>query len=158
MLKIKYLLGVVILAVAPVANADSYAGFKFGPMMVDLGGISNPMNGGFVFGTSKQGWGFEGEATISLLKGDFNSGFGSANVDITTLAGYAAFRNPSDTYVKVKAGLLYEDVNIGSSSANDTGLSVGLGIGWRLESGGMVELEYTIVEQDVNFLSLAFLF
>lgn len=158
-MKIKYFITLAALAIAPIAHSDGYSGVKVGPMLVDLGGADHPVNGGFVFGTSRSGLSFEGEASFSVSKGYVYVPFsGGYDVSITTMAGYAAFRAESDTYLKTKFGLLYEDVNIGPASGNDTGLSYGLGVGWRLDSGNMVELEYTIVEQDVNFLSLSVLF
>lgn len=124
-------------------------------MMIDLGGFDDPVNAGAVFGTNRgAGWGFEGEVTTTLSDGEF---FG-LDVSVTTVAGYGAYRSEGDTYFKGKLGVAHEEVEIGSVSDDDNGASYGLGVGWRQFNGSMIELEYTIVEDDVNFLSLGFNF
>lgn len=63
--------------------------------------------------------------------------------------------------LKGKAGYLREDLKIsgpgGSVSDNESGLSLGGGIGFMLGSSRL-ELEYTIIEADVNYLSVGFIF
>jgi hypothetical protein len=142
---------IILSAVSLSASADGYVGIKAGIMSIDLGGIDDPINGGIMFGSNKgAGWGLEGEITTSMVKGEV---FG-VDVTITTMAGYAAYRSEGDSYLKARLGVLKEDVEIGSVSGDDSGASYGLGVGWRQSDGSMVELEFTIVEQDVNFLSL----
>lgn len=150
---------VVLLMVSVSASADGYFGFKGGPMMIDLGSADDPINAGFVFGSNRDaGLSFEGEVNVTIIDGEY-SVFGSDfDVSIRTIAGYAAFRSEGDTYFKGKVGVLNEDVEIGSISDDDTGGSYGLGVGWRQSNGSMIELEYTIIEDDVDFLSLGFNF
>ncbi|MBN1378305.1 MAG: outer membrane beta-barrel protein [Gammaproteobacteria bacterium] len=142
------------------ANAQSdkngYAGLKAGPMMIDLGGIDDPLNIGLVGAyINDAGFGFEGEFTTSIVEGELA---GNYDVSIQTVAAYATFRTPGDSYFKAKLGLLNEDVEIGSRSDSDTGSSFGIGVGFNTASGGKFEIEYTIIEEDVNFLSIGYLF
>lgn len=60
--------------------------------------------------------------------------------------------------------MLYEDVTINvpafgvTGSGTDTGLSLGFGVGFDVGNGKKLEIEYTIVESDVNFLSVGIIF
>lgn len=151
---LKSLFALIVLSTVSIsASADGYFGIKAGLMMIDLGGIRDPFNAGVVFGSNRDaGWGFEGEVTTSLIKGETD--FASLDITIKTLAGYAAYRSEGDTYFKGKLGVLYEDIELGSFSDDDSGASYGLGVGWRQGDGSMFELEYTIIEEDINFLSM----
>lgn len=150
---------IILSAVSLTAGAEGYFGFKGGIMSIDLAGIDDPINAGVVFGSNRgAGWGFEGELTLSMIDGEYSIFGSDFDVSIRTLAGYAAFRSEGDTYFKGKLGVLNEDVEIGSISEDDTGASYGFGVGWRQGDGSMVELEYTIVEEDVDFISLGFSF
>lgn len=150
---------IVLSAVSLSASADGYFGIKGGIMSIDLGEIDDPVNAGIVFGSNRDaGWGFEGEITVTAVDGELSAFGSNYDVSIRTLAGYAAYRSEGDSYFKAKLGFLNEDVEIGPVSADDTGSSYGLGGGWRQPNGSMVELEFTIVEQDVNFLSLGVTF
>ncbi len=140
------------------AGEGGYVGLKFGPMLVDLEGVDDPMNAGFVFGSSKSGGAIEGEFTTSMVKG----GIGSADLTITTFAFYGVYRSEGEGgFIKLKGGFLNEDVKAESGSRevseSDDGASFGFGIGSRSENS-LFEIEYTIVEQDVNFLSLGIMF
>ena len=61
-------------------------------------------------------------------------------------------------YLKGKAGILSEDISISggfvSGGGSDTGLSLGIGAGYRLSDKFDIEFEYTIVEEDIDFISL----
>ena len=82
------------------------------------------------------------------------------NWKIETLAGYGAYRTASDFYVKAKIGYLREDVTvsgIGSDiSGKDSGLSYGAGVGYRFNSKSGLELEYTVIEDDISFIGLGY--
>ena len=78
-----------------------------------------------------------------------------------TLALYGVFRTPGEFYFKGKAGVLYEDVEVDiptlfSESEDDTGFSAGIGGGWRLNDSGSLEVEFTLIESDLNYLSLGY--
>lgn len=146
-------------ALALVGSSAAYAeggywGGTVGLMDIDLPHADNPINIGLRGGyTLPSGWGFEGEYTNSLVSGDANVFSNDVDVDIQTLAGYGTYRTFGDIYFKGRLGLLYEDVDFGPYSDDDTGISLGGGVGFNFGPNTNVELEYTMIEEDVGFWS-----
>lgn len=100
----------------------------------------------------------EGELTTTLIDGDTNFG---GDWDIMTLGAYAAYRFPvqKSVYLKGKLGLVWNDPD-GPAAANnksDVDGSFGLGIGWHLGSGAL-EGEFSVINSDVLFLSVGYIF
>lgn len=148
------LLAMSLLPAETVKADEGYIGVKAGPMLIDLEGLDDPMNLGLFFGSSRSGGAFEAEITTSGVKG------GTDNVDltITTIGAYAVYRTEGDgPFFKIKAGFVNEDVKFEgfgrSVSESDSGSSLGIGFGSRSRDS-LFEVEFTIIEQDVNFLSL----
>ncbi|HKK04489.1 MAG TPA: outer membrane beta-barrel protein [Gammaproteobacteria bacterium] len=144
-----------------------YFGVKGGLMMNDVGGFGDAINIGGIVGAPvshmPQGTiSVEGELTTTLSKGDVNYFGYTGNWDITTLAGYGVFRTNGPMYLKAKAGYLFEDVSVSIGGlrgyGSDSGLSFGVGGGMRLAGGHRIEIEYTVIESDVNFLSIGYNF
>lgn len=139
-------------AFAPAAMADMYFGAKAGPMMFDIPGVDDPTNAAVVLGKE---WGVvagdigvQVEASTSIDDG----AFGPYDVSINTLAAYGVFRSAGPVYFIGKAGVLREEIDVGPISESDTGLSFGAGIGFSL-GVAQIEIEYTVIEEDVSFLS-----
>ncbi|MBI3545191.1 MAG: porin family protein [Gammaproteobacteria bacterium] len=166
-MKIKSLIFAVCLTVvspAAVLAADNplYVGLKGGVMMVDLSEYDQATSAGVVlgykiFGNADSSLAIEGEYTTSS-SADINVLGFKGKWDIDTWAAYLAYRIGGDMYFKGKVGYLNEDINVDIVGANisgsDSGLSVGIGVGWKLGKKNALELEYTVIEQDVNFVSL----
>lgn len=160
----------VVLALLFAVNAQAaepkpYMGAKIGQMMPDGGGFDDATNIGVVLGMTLNqvqagSISLEGELTFSVADGDIDLFGASGDWDIMTLAGYGVFRSNGPLYFKGKAGLLYEDVSVdapgllGGYSDDDIGLSIGVGGGYKLSDKASLELEYTIIESDVDFLSI----
>ena len=146
-------LGLLGMVFAAPASADWFFGAKAGPMMIDTSGISDTKNAGVVvgydLGVAVGDLALEGEITKTVSSGDFIG----LDVDVDTQALYLAFRTAGPMYFKVKGGYLNEDVSIGSVSASDSGMSYGVGVGFGV-GVAQLELELTIIEQDINFLSV----
>ena len=143
---------------ASAAQGGAYWGATVGLMDIDDYNADSPLNVGLRGGyTLPSGWGFEAEYTNSLISGEADAWNGREyrdyDVDIQTLAGYATYRSYGDVYFKGRLGLLYEDVDFGWGSADDTGISLGGGVGFNFGPNTNVELEYTLIEEDVNFWS-----
>ncbi len=176
---ITVLLGLVcagtVQAAAPVTHAAGnlvYLGVKGGIMSNDAQGADNAFNIGAYGGYNLLGEGarypknlgggtlsVEGEFTVTAIKGDTRN-YGDWN--IMTLAGYAAYRFPLQNkfYLKGKAGVRWQDIDTDgqvSWSGSDTGLSVGLGGGMKLGQGN-IEAEITLIENDITFVSLGYIF
>lgn len=133
--------------------ADWYFGVTAGPMMIDTPSLNDPTNVGLLLGRE---WsvglgdvGLEGEFTATIDEGSL----GGQDVSISTQALYAAFRSAGALYLIGKVGVLREEVEIGAASATDTGASVGAGVGLSLGIA-RVELQYTVIESDVAYVSL----
>lgn len=139
-----------------------YLGLKFGWMDADASGFDDATNvglyGGYTLHEDVNGnFAIEGEYTRTISDGDIPGG----GWDIDTLAVYGAYRTAGPWFLKLKAGYLDEDINVsagGSSiSGSDSGLSFGAGGGVRLGNKAAFELEYTVIEDDVNFFSIGYL-
>ncbi len=145
------------------AHAEGfYAGTKVGIMDVDDSAFDEATNGGLLVGYefSRQGmvsWGAEAEFTTSLSDGDFQAFGISGDWDIDTQALYGVLKYGDQFYGKLKLGVLNEDVSASAGSVtvdeSDSGLSVGLGAGWRANNRIAIEAEYTQIEEDVAFYS-----
>jgi hypothetical protein len=148
------LLAAFILPVGAARADEGYFGIKFGPMLVDVSELDNPINLGLYFGSSRSSVAFEAEITASAVKG----GTDLVDLSITTFGAYAVYRTRGvGPFFKVKAGFVNEDVTFKgfgrSESTSDSGSSLGVGIGSRSEDS-FFEIEITVIEEDVNFLSL----
>lgn len=145
-------------------DAGVYIGAKAGSFRIDAEELdsNNPNGRGFVLGYNLgDGPAIEFERNTS---DKFYAGLSGYNYgpevegELETTALYFAYRSQGTAFFKVKAGILKEDVKASaySASANesDTGLSVGAGFGFNLGDVVQAEAEYTIIEEDVSFLSL----
>jgi hypothetical protein len=135
----------------PTLNIGAYGGYNFFGAQSrygkDLGG-----------GTFSA----EGEFTFTLLDGDVDAGASRGDWDVLTMAGYGVYRIPiaQTAYLKGRAGLRWIDVDTSpsvSGDGSDTGFTFGIGAGFDL-GAGQLEAELTVVEQDLLFLSVGFLF
>lgn len=145
------------MSLAPAAMASEvYFGANVGKMMIDGAGYDDPTNVGVVLGKE---WGVVAgdagvqiEASTTIDDGAYNTFFGPLDVSVDTLALYGVFRSAGPVYFIGKAGILREEVEVGSASATDSGLSAGVGIGFSL-GVAQVEVQYTLIEKDISFLS-----
>ena len=145
------------MAIAPAAMADMYFGVNAGPMMLDGASYDDPVNAGVLIGKE---WGVvagdigvQAEFTTTVNDGSLVVFPNVYPVSVNTQAIYGAFRTAGPVYLIAKAGVLREEVEVGSASVTDNGLSGGVGVGFSV-GVAQLELEYTVVEQDINYLSL----
>lgn len=144
-----------------------YYGVKAGLLLPDIGYMDNAVNvGGFVgapFARVPAGtFSGEVEATITVIKGNVNIFGNTGHWHDNTLAGYGVFTTNGPMYFKAKAGFIIESVGMSVGGAtgygSGSGLSFGVGGGMRLRGGQSIELEYTILDSDVSFLSVGYKF
>ncbi len=147
--------GLVLMAPAAFAK-DYYLGAKYGAMVSEIDDYDPAQNLGIVLGYHVLHVGLgdfdvEVDYTSTTSRGDAPAPVNTW--EIQTAGGYAVFRTAGMFYVKGKAGLLYEKIKSDIGSADDTGTSFGAGLG---VSAGLAqfELEYTLIERDVNYVSL----
>jgi hypothetical protein len=110
------------------------------------------------------GFAFECELNYGLFGGDFVlPGFyhpGEGNTDMWTVALYTvvSISMGDVAYLKAKTGYLYENVittiDDETDSEDDTGFSFSGGAGFNITDKVRAEAEFTVIQQDVNFISL----
>ncbi len=145
---------------ARAGEAAAYFGLKAGVMLPDLADLDAAYNAGMLVGYGRGPVAAEAEITTTVLPGD--TALSGVQWDITTLALYAVYRSAGAVYVKIKGGVLYEQVNFDavgiSLQGNDSGASLGLGLGFNRGDKGRVEIEYAVIDSDISLISLAYLF
>lgn len=144
-----------MLVAAPAAQAFD-SDWRVKGMAFSIDGDDSPaMNVGVVYGIDFLGMvGAEFEANTSLADGEFDTGLGTVDYSATQLGGYATLTTPGPIYFKGKAGLVYNDIDVGGTSDDDTAPAYGIGMGLF-----GFEIEYTRTEfqdVDVDMLSVSF--
>lgn len=151
-----------MLALLLSAGSTSAAGLTFGAkagaMQIDSESIDDPMNAGvnigYEFGIGIGDLGFEGEFTTTVKEGEI----GLQKFNIDTGGAYITYRSPGFIYLKGRAGYVGWDADFSVGDKNDgTSASYGLGLGFSLHVIKL-ELEYTQVDEDINFVSIGILF
>lgn len=153
----KSIIGVLLAAgllVAMPAHADSDWRVKAGMLAVEDDG-SAATNVGIVYAWDFVGIiGAEFEANTSIADGEF----GPADYSVLQGGAYATLTTPGPIYFKAKAGLVYNDLEIGSGSDSSVGEAMGVGLGLF-----GFELEYTRstvdfggTDLDIDYLSASF--
>jgi len=133
-------------------------GAKAGPMLVDAPNVDDPLNAGvnigYEIGIGFGDLGFEGEFTTTVKEGELDM----VKFNIDTGAAYLTYRSPGFVYFKGRAGYLGWDADFNLNGKDDgKSASYGLGLGFSLKVIKL-ELEYTQIEENVDFVSLGILF
>lgn len=100
------------------------------------------------------GLGVEFEATRS--QADVNLLDLTEDYTLDTLALYGVYRSPGAFYVKVRGGLLWKQLKVGSDSTDKTAFGGGVGGGYDFGEI-LLEAEYTYVDKDVAQVSIGIL-
>jgi len=80
---------------------------------------------------------------------------GSINdeMEMDTMALYLTSRTSGDIFLKLKYGVITQDISSGiQDETNTTGSSYGLGVGYRISQSLSVEAEYVRVDQDGGWM------
>lgn len=76
-----------------------------------------------------------------------------------TLGLFVATRTKSDFYLKAKLGLVDNRITTNTVVTYDAvKASAGIGFGIKDESGGVTEIEYVVIDDDINLLTIGYLF
>ena len=153
----RFLCGVALLALASNAAAEFYIGAKTGTMLVDISGADDPVNTslilGYEFGVVFGDVGLEAEFSRTTSDGEV----GGEDLEVDTNGYYVTFLTPGALYLKARAGMVDSDVKIGSASESDNNSSLGVGVG--ISTGILrVELEFTTIDDDIEYLTLGLQF
>ncbi len=141
---------------APSHAADGlYLGLAGGIMDNDDSGFDDGVSGGLALGYEFRSVGIgdlaiEGIYTQSLTDADAPN---DQEWEIETVALYGVFRSAGPVYFKGKGGLQSIDIEIDRESDDELEFSIGAGVG---SSTGIFqfELEYTRIEDQINFIAL----
>ena len=160
-MKLIKLIGCSLLLLSSLAFAEEnkkfYLGGKTGDFKVDVDFLDSMSAKGFYGGINFDGFNSLEIETITSEKANIKVGsstVGSAKIKSTAI--YYAYRSGKPLFFKYRIGLLKEDVETsgrgGQFEGSDSGLSLGLGGGYNF-GPALIEVEYTIIEADVNYLS-----
>ncbi len=80
--------------------------------------------------------------------------------EVTQLNAFFTYRSAGNVFYKLKGGLEYSEIDVrgGSFSQNDfedTSLAGGIGIGYRFNEYGLIELEYTKGSSDADIATVS---
>jgi Outer membrane protein beta-barrel domain len=143
---------VIALASFP-AIAQSPSGLFFGGRagFVKADGSDNDvgLNVAGVLGKPVQG-NLSWEADVSLTIADAE--FSGNDYEINSIAGYAVYRSEGNTHLKAKLGVAYWDDDI----ENDTSLSAGVGMGFRM-GRGILDVEYTQINDRTDYITVGYI-
>lgn len=137
---------------AEPGKSNIFFGVKGGFMKPDGDSNDSALNIGAVMGQGiTRSFSWEAELNATLSDGEVGA---NTNWDISNIAGYAVYRSKGDIGFKAKAGLTYWDTD------NDSGtsLSMGIGAGFKIGKSGMLDVEYTQVDDFVDYISVGYLF
>lgn len=144
---------------ASTASANGfYLGAKTGNLNINVSEFEDDTAQGLVAGYEFAS-GVAVQAETLSGSADIDTFYGSYDGDFESTALYAVFRSMGETvYGFAKLGVLREEVKVDmfyyDVSETDTGASVGLGGGLRLGQHLLLEAEYTVIEQDVDFFGI----
>lgn len=154
-----------VVAAPEVANSfQNYVGVKFGSMSIsrDIPFDDDGLLLGVLFGYNipDSPFAIEGEFNTTVSKASSeNDSYG--DLGVTTLAGYGVYRSPGRVYAKAKVGILYEYLTSSvkgpvTIDVDGSGLAIsyGVGGGFRVTDQMAAEIEYTVIEVDIGYLSL----
>ena len=154
-----FIVSACLLAVSPVKAGEWFFGGKLAYFEMDIPNIDDPDNAGLVLSYD---WdidygsvGVEGDFTTTFEDGRL----GTEKVELDTFGLYGVYRTRGPgtgnigPYLKLKAGAAYTDLTIGNTATDDTNFSAGFGLGLNLALVSF-ELEYTVMADDIDMVSL----
>lgn len=143
------------------SDVHAYFGLKVGQFFISIDEAESVMTTGFFGGLQfNESSSVEVEALNSEESTVVYGYYSSGSMKIKTTAIYYAYKSASPLYFKYRIGLLNEKVTgegLALDAASDSGLSLGLGGGYDFGSV-VLDVSYTLIEADVNSLSLGFAF
>ncbi len=131
-----------------------YAGFRMGSYNTSAENLSFDSSGGVVLGYGTSAIGFEMEVNAS------NASALGVPMSYSTVGFYVTSRTTSKYFLKVRAGLVEQsfEADLSRNSAirvdSDYGFSASFGGGVRISSQALIDIDATLVDQDLTVLSL----
>jgi outer membrane immunogenic protein len=150
----------LLISTTGTAQAELLFGVKSGTMLVDVEGASvsdDPGNGGIMLGYElgilAGDLALEAEFTRSTATGTVSG----QDLEVETNGLFLSYTTPGPIYLKVRGGLMNAKVEAGPFSEDESGEAFGIGVGFSL---GLLrlEVEYTAVDDDIDFISVGIVF
>lgn len=151
---------IVALGCSNAARADFLYGVKAGPMLISFDDVDvsdDPLNAGLLigyeFGVLFGDLAIEAEITRTVTAGSVSG----IDLEVESQGAYVSFTTAGPIYGKLRAGVMKASIDASGLSEDENGETYGVGAGISL---GLfrVELEYTVVDDDVQFVSLGVIF
>jgi len=129
-----------------------YYGGKAGFMKPDGKDNDSAINIAGVVGAPIQRYlSWEAELGLTVKDGEVGA---ENDWDLFSVAGYAVYRSEGKVGVKAKMGVAYWD----DPNDSDLSLSAGIGAGIRIGKKGIIDVEYTQINDGVDFISAGYLY
>lgn len=160
---VRSLLAVLLLCYSSAKAAGFYLGASTGIMDANIGGFDDAVNAGVLAGYdvyTKEIFAvsLEAEFTTTVSDGDVEFHGSRGDWDIDTQAAYIAARLGQRAYLKVRYGVVRNDVSVKvagfNSSESDTSGSWGGALGWMFTDHWGVQADGTLVDSDVTYWNL----
>jgi hypothetical protein len=164
-------LALLLSMAAGLAQAENwYLGASVGRMTTNLShydnnadGNDDAVNAGALLGydvytRGLAAFSLEGELTTTVAKGSASLGGSHDEWGINTQAAYLAMRLGDRLYMKVRYGVLHEDVSVkgggNSHGDTDTGGSWGAALGWMVTPKWGIQADGTVVDPNISYWNL----
>jgi hypothetical protein len=161
--KVRSLLAIVAVYSTAVDAGGFYLGASTGIMDTDVGGFDEATNAGILAGYDVYtkdiiAVSLEAEFTTTVSDGDVEIQGNKGDWDLDTRAAYIAFRMGQRAYLKVRYGVVHNDVTVKVAgfrrSESDTSGSWGGAIGWMFDDNWGMQVDGTMVDPDVTYWNL----
>lgn len=155
----------VMLAICSTsANAGGfYLGASAGIVDVDVSGFDDAVNAGILAGYDVYtrevlAVSLEAEFTTTISDGDVKIQGYKGDWDVDTQAAYIALRGGERAYIKVRYGVVHNDVTVKVAgfkrSESDTSGSWSGAIGWMFDDHWGIQAEGTMLDSDATYWNL----
>lgn len=161
--RVRNLLAMLAVCSASVDAGGFYLGASTGAMNADIGGFDPAVNAGVLAGYdvyTKEiiAVSLETEFTTTVSDGDIKIMGTKGAWDINTQAAHVAVRMGKRAYMKVRYGVVHNDISVKiagfNRSESDTSGSWGGAIGWMFTEHWGVQADGTLVDSDVTYWNL----
>lgn len=143
----------ILLSTTPAAGDMSF-GVKLGPVSVDTPSRSDPINIagdlGYEIDTLLANLSLAVEVNRTIINGETKKG---EDLKFKSNGIYLVYKTNKSLYMTFRGGVVQNEIVSGSNSRRNNGISLGGGIG-GVVGRGRVQIEYTLIAADANYLSI----
>lgn len=141
-------------AATPVSSKNGfYAGIHAGAYQSDISWITTGAPAGVVLGYGNPQFGVEFDLLVSDME------IQGEPVSYSTAGFYLSYRSATPVYGKFRIGMVEQAISVSSGSStvifeSDFGMSTSVGVGKRFANSLLLDLEYTVIDQDLSAITL----